>query len=301
MAILDISNITKQYGDYYAVNDVSFSVASGNIYGILGPNGAGKTTTIRMIMNILAPDSGSINLFNQSMTNELKSKIGYLPEERGLYKKMKCVDQLLFLAELHNVPSKTAKTRAIEWLEKLNLTDQIDSPVEELSKGMQQKLQLIGTFIHDPELIILDEPFSGLDPVNVNLVKNIILELKDKGKAIMLSTHMMDTAEKLCDDVLMINKGKKVLDGPLSNILIEYGKNSVHIEFSGDGSFISSLEMVQKVDLFPNYAEVELTPDTKSTDFIKELITKLDIITFKTSKSSLNEIFISLAGEPVNE
>lgn len=296
MPILEIQNILKQYGDYTAVNKVSFSVEQGNIYGILGPNGAGKTTAIRMIMNIIAPDSGTINLFGQTMSDDLKSRIGYLPEERGLYKKMKVTDVLIFLGELHGMKKTDAETSALKWLEKLQLLENKSSRVDELSKGMQQKLQIIATIMHDPDLIILDEPFSGLDPVNVNLVKNIMMDLRNEGKAIMLSTHMMDAAEKLCDDILMINMGNKVLDGKLDNILTEYGKNSIQIEFKGDGKIFSSFDSIEKVDHFANYVEIQLKEGHSASELLKQVIDKIEITSFQTMKSSLNEIFISLAG-----
>ncbi len=296
MSILEVKNIKKQYGDFYAVNDVSFNVNKGNVYGILGPNGAGKTTSIRMIMNIIQPDSGEITLFGEHMSDELKSKIGYLPEERGLYKKMKCLNVLVFLGELHGMSSAAAKESALSWLEKVQLADHRDSRVDELSKGMQQKLQLIATVMHDPELIILDEPFSGLDPLNVNLVKNIILELKKQDKAIMFSTHMMDSAEKLCDDILMIDKGSKVLDGKLSAILKQHGKNSIQVEFNGDENIFKSSAALSKVESYPNYVEVELKAGFSANDLLKEVVDKVDIISVQTMKSSLNEIFIALAG-----
>jgi ABC-2 type transport system ATP-binding protein len=301
MAILEVESIIKQYGDYIAVNNVSFSVKQGNIYGILGPNGAGKTTTIRMIMNIIAPDSGSVKLFEQEMSDELKSRIGYLPEERGLYKKMKVLDVLLFLGELHGMTKTDATASALKWLDKLNLAENKASRVDELSKGMQQKLQIIGTIMHNPDLIILDEPFSGLDPVNVNLVKNIMMDLKNEGKAIMLSTHMMDAAEKLCDDILMINKGDKVLDGRLDDILAEHGKNSVHIEFKGDGQVFKEIDFLEKTDTFANYVEVQLKEGHSSSELLKLIIDKVEVTSFQTMKSSLNEIFIALAGGEDNE
>lgn len=296
MPVLEISDIIKKYGEFTAVNGVSFNVSEGHIYGVLGPNGAGKTTTIRMIMNIIAPDSGSIKLFGQTMNDKLKSRIGYLPEERGLYQKMKVIDMLVFLGELHGMKASAAKESAVFWLEKMQLSENIQNNVDELSKGMQQKIQIIGTIMHDPDLIILDEPFSGLDPVNVNLIKNLMMDMREKGKAIMFSTHMMDAAEKLCNEILMINKGNKVLDGKLNKILSEYGKNSVHIEFHGDGKIFNQNEIVNKVDHYPNYVEVELKEGYTPSQLIKKVIDNVEITAIQSSKSSLNEIFISLAG-----
>jgi len=246
MTVLTVQNINKSFDQVHAVNDVSFSIESGKIYGLLGPNGAGKTTAIRMIMNIIAPDSGNISIFGQSMSDALKSKIGYLPEERGVYPKMKLIDFLVFLGELHDMPSSQARTLAREWLKRFDLLLMDESKIQELSKGNQQKLQLIGSFLHNPDLLILDEPFSGLDPVNVDMVKEIILEFKKQGKAIILSTHMMDAAEKICDHVIMINKGHKVLDGPLDDIQRQYGHNAVQLEYGCDGSFIAQLPFIEE-------------------------------------------------------
>lgn len=296
MSILEVNNIVKKYDTFTAVNDVSFKVEKGNIYGILGPNGAGKTTTIRMVMNIIAPDSGSIKLFDQQMNDELKSRIGYLPEERGIYQKMKVIDVLVFLGELKGMEPSGLKKTAIEWLEKFQLEKNVDSKVNELSKGMQQKIQIISTIMHNPDLIILDEPFSGLDPVNINLVKNIMLDLQKEGKAIMFSTHQMDAAQKLCTEILMIDKGNKVLDGKLADILAEYGKNSVQVEFEGDSQVFNELKMVSKVDHYQNYAEVEIKEGHSASQLLKEIVDKVEVSAMQSMKSSLNEIFISLAG-----
>ena len=296
MIVLEVNDISKSFGDIKAVDSISFKVEQGHIYGVLGPNGAGKTTTIRMIMNILIPDSGSILLFDQKMSDALKSRIGYLPEERGLYQKMKVGELLKFMGELRGLTVNEAKTKGNEWLSKFDLADWAEKKVEELSKGMQQKLQLISTFIHAPDLIILDEPFSGLDPVNVNLVKNIMLELKEQGKAIMFSTHIMEAAEKLCDEILMINHGKKALDGELQQIQTKHGKNSLHLEYEGDGAFIKSLPMIDKFDDYGNYIEVQLKDGFKPNDFLKAVIDKVQVSKMQSQKSSLNEIFISLAG-----
>ncbi|MBD0324929.1 MAG: ATP-binding cassette domain-containing protein, partial [Pyrinomonadaceae bacterium] len=212
---LTLSGVTKRYDDFTAVNDLSLAVRAGRIFGIIGPNGAGKTTTIRMIVNITAPDEGRIELFGQEMNAELQNRIGYLPEERGLYKKMKIVDQLRFFAELKNITGRAVDERIDRWLERVKLSEWRNKKADELSKGMQQKIQFIAAVLHDPDLLILDEPFSGLDPVNVELLKEIVLELKAEGKTIIFSTHQMEVAEKICDDICMINKSRKVLDGTL--------------------------------------------------------------------------------------
>ncbi len=294
MAILEVENISKHFDRVVAVDNVSFQIEPGKIYGLLGPNGAGKTTTIRMIMNIIMPDSGRITIFNQSMDDTLKSKIGYLPEERGVYPKMKLADFLKFLCELHDVPAQEADQRARIWLKRFNLLPMADSKVQELSKGNQQKVQLIGSFLHDPELLILDEPFSGLDPVNIDLVKEIILEFKKEGKAIILSTHMMDAAEKICDHVIMIDKGHKVLDGPLDEIQQEYGHNSVQLEYGGDGEIIKQLPFVEAFNDFGNFIEVRLKDGFKVNDLLKAVLDRVEIFKVETRRSTLHEIFISL-------
>ncbi len=295
MAILQVNNISKSFGNLTAVDKVSFSVDRGHVYGLLGPNGAGKTTTIRMIMNIIIPDSGSILLFDRKMTDELKYKIGYLPEERGVYPKMKVINLLAFMGELHGLSHKEALHNAAYWLERFELNDRAQSKVEELSKGNQQKLQFINTIIHDPQFIILDEPFSGLDPVNVNLLKEIILEFKSKDKAVIFSTHQMETAEKLCDEILMIDKGRKVLDGDLLSIQNRHGKNSFHIEYDGDAAFIKDLDSVRIFDDFGNYAEIQLKENVTPNDFLKQIVDKIQIISLQSRKSSLNEIFLQFA------
>jgi ABC-2 type transport system ATP-binding protein len=294
MTVLTVQNINKSFDQIHAVNDVSFSIESGKIYGLLGPNGAGKTTTIRMIMNIIAPDSGNISIFGQSMSDALKSKIGYLPEERGVYPKMKLIDFLVFLGELHDMPSSQARTLAREWLKRFDLLLMDENKIQELSKGNQQKLQLIGSFLHNPDLLILDEPFSGLDPVNVDLVKEIILEFKKQGKAIILSTHMMDAAEKICDHVIMINKGHKVLDGPLDDIQRQYGHNAVQLEYGGDGSFIAQLPFVEESNDFGNFLEIRLKDGVSVNELLKAVLDKIEIFKVETRRSTLHEIFISL-------
>ena len=296
MNILNVESISKSYGDFKAVDRVSFTVTSGRIYGILGPNGAGKTTTIRMIMNILVPDSGSILLFDQQMSDSLKNRIGYLPEERGLYTKMKVLDMLVFLAELHGISHKKAVEKASALLSEFDLAEWKTKKIEELSKGMQQKVQFIGTILHDPELIILDEPFSGLDPINAQMIKDIMIRFKREGKAIMFSTHVMEAAEKLCDDILLINKGEKVLDGQLYDVRKKYGANTVQLEFSGDASYLKNLEEIEILNAYENYSELHLKKDVNTNALLKKLINKIEIHRFQTTESSLNDIFIEIVG-----
>ncbi len=297
MSLLHVENISKKFNQQTAVDNISFSINPGVIYGILGPNGAGKSTTIRMIMNILQPDSGRITLFGESMNETLRNKIGYLPEERGLYPKMKVIDVLTFLGELHNLSAEAARQKAMDWLTRLELAPHAHNKVEALSKGMQQKVQIIGSLLHEPSFIILDEPFSGLDPVNTLLIKDIMLELKKQGRAIMLSTHMMDTAEKLCDRILLINRGQLVLEGPLERLLQEHGSQSIQVEFNGDASFVPTLPGVEKADMYANYMEIRLKDGFPRKTLLNALIEHLDILSFKTQRSSLNEIFIRQTGE----
>jgi ABC-2 type transport system ATP-binding protein len=223
--VVDVCEVVKRYGDFTAVDRVSFSVPRGGIFGLLGPNGAGKTTAIRMIMKILLPDEGEIGVLGESLESLDTDRIGYLPEERGLYKKMKILDLLTFFGQIKSVPRAVARTRGGEWLERLGLSDYADKTAEDLSKGMQQKIQFIATVIHEPELIILDEPFSGLDPVNTNVLKDIMLDYHKRGHTLIFSTHMMEQVEKLCDTICLINRGRLVMEGALAEVKRRYGRN----------------------------------------------------------------------------
>src|SRR2546425_1569144 len=255
-----LERVTKSFGEFTAVSDLSLRVRPGRVFGLIGPNGAGKTTTIRMIVNITIPDSGSIELLGQRMTTALQDRIGYLPEERGLYKKMKVGEQLRFFAELKDVTGKEADARIDKWLAKLQLSDWKEKRTKELSKGMQQKVQFITAVIHDPDLLILDEPFSGLDPVNVELMKQTILEKKAEGKTIILSTHQMEIAEKLCDDVCMINRAQKVLDGRLREIRRSFARNAVALQLEGADGVLNDPALVANVRKNGDDTEVLLAP-----------------------------------------
>ena len=230
MNALEVQNITKRFGDFEAVKDLSFTIPEKTIYGLLGPNGAGKTTTIRMVMNIIIPDSGSIQILGRKMDNDMMGRVGYLPEDRGLYPKMKVGELVLFLAEMKGIRGEEAKKRTDYWLDRFDLADWKLKKVEELSKGMQQKIQFVVTVLHEPDLIILDEPFSGLDPVNTKLLKDIMLEMKRQGKTIIFSTHRMEQVEMICDNICLINKAQRILEGSLSGIKQEYGKNTVSLD-----------------------------------------------------------------------
>jgi ABC-2 type transport system ATP-binding protein len=296
MDILKIDSVTKTFGRKVAVDDFSLTVPEGQIYGLLGPNGAGKTTIIRMIMNIIAPDNGRISVMGEELNESAKDKIGFLPEERGLYQKMKVRDVLTYLGEIKSMSKDQIGNAIVEWLQRVKLIDNIDSKVEELSKGMQQKLQFASTLLHDPKLIILDEPFSGLDPVNLDMIKNIILEEKRRGKTIIFSTHIMEQAEKLCDLICLINKGEKVLDGRLFEVKAKFGKNTVLLEFDGDSNVLSSLPNVEKIYDYNKYVELKLNDGASPQKILEALVSKIKINRFEFMEPSLHDIFVDMVG-----
>ena len=296
MFALEIRSVSKKFDGFYAVKNFSLSIPQSSIYGILGPNGAGKTTTIRMIMNILVPDEGEILIFNQKMNETLKNRIGYLPEERGLYRKMKVCEILSYFGELKGMSRSEISKKIDEWLLKVELLEWKNRKIEELSKGMQQKIQFISTILHSPDLIIFDEPFAGLDPINTNLLKDIMLELKKQGKTILYSTHLMEHAEKLSDYVALINKGQKVLDGKLSEIKAKFGKNLV-LEFEGDNSFLNQIKGIRRIYNFGRYVEIELEKETDPQDILKTVVNKVKLTKFEVAEPSLNDIFIRVVGE----
>jgi ABC-2 type transport system ATP-binding protein len=290
---LTLDHVTKSFGDFTAVRDLSLEVRRGRIFGLIGPNGAGKTTTIRMIVNITVPDSGRIELFGQPMSTPLQDRIGYLPEERGLYRRMKVGEQLKFFAELKEVRGREADERIDKWLAKLQLSDWKEKKTKDLSKGMQQKIQFITSVIHEPDLLILDEPFSGLDPVNVEVMKDTILELKSANKTIILSTHQMEIAEKLCDDVCMINRSRKVLDGKLRDIRRSFSRNAVALRFEGDHALLKDSELVANVLPVGDEVEVLLAPGVSHQTLLKRLIDSQIVVTkFELVEPGLHEIFI---------
>ena len=295
---LVVDHVTKRFGDFTAVDDLSLQVYRGRVFGLIGPNGAGKTTTIRMIVNITVPDSGGIKLFGQPMSSQLQDRIGYLPEERGLYRKMKIGEQLRFFAELKDVHGKDADERINKWLAKLQLTDWKNKKAKDLSKGMQQKVQFITAVIHDPDLLILDEPFSGLDPVNVELMKQTILEKKAEGKTIILSTHQMEIAEKLCDDVCMINRSHKVLDGKLREIRRSFSRNAVELQFTGGDGVLQDASLVANIRESGDDLEVLLAPGADAQTLLKRLVASGAVINkFELAEPSLHDIFIAQVRE----
>src|SRR4051794_37678639 len=257
--VLELRRVTKSYDKFVAVDDLSLEIARGSVFGLLGPNGAGKTSSLRMMIGITMPDSGEVMVFGEPFRRSHLEHIGYLPEERGLYKKMKLIDQVVFLGQLKGVTEREARKRATHWFERLELTPWLNKKVEELSKGMQQKVQFIAGILHDPEFLILDEPFAGLDPANAVVLKDILLEQKRAGKTILFSTHRMDQVERLCDSICLINHGKAVLQGELREVKSRYGRNHVQMEYEGDGEFLSST-LVQSFNNYGNYVEVRLAP-----------------------------------------
>jgi ABC-2 type transport system ATP-binding protein len=295
MFSVEVNHILKAYGNRAVVNDVSFSVNQGEIFGLIGPNGAGKTTTIRMMMDIIKPDSGEIKVLGEKLTEASKNKIGYLPEERGLYKKLSVIDSILFFASLKGVEKELARKRGEELLKRADLLLHQNKRIEELSRGMGQIIQLIITVIHEPDLIILDEPFSGLDPVNTQLLKDMIKELRNTGKTIIMSTHLMNDIEELCDRLLMINKGGAVLYGSLTEIKSKYRNNAVLVESVGD---LGAIEGV--IEHRPHNGAIELKLDNKTTpQIVLERLVKKGVIInrFELSTPSLTEIFIKVVGD----
>ena len=298
MNTLTLEHVTKSFNEFVAVTDLSLTVRAGRIFGLLGPNGAGKTTTIRMIVNITAPDTGRIELFGHPISEELQDRIGYLPEERGLYKKMKVGEQLRFFGELKNVHGQKAEASIDRWLERLKLSEWKMKKAMELSKGMQQKIQFITTVMHDPDLLILDEPFSGLDPINVELLKEVILELKAAGKTIIFSTHQMETAEKLCDDICLINRSHKVLDGSLREVKSSFGRNSVALRFDGGDSVLDDKTLVSKVEHHSDEMEALLAEGADPQQLLRRLLESgARVSKFELVEPSLNDIFIAKVGE----
>ena len=297
--MLVASNLRKEYSSVVAVDDVSLTVRPGQVFGLIGPNGAGKTTTIRMILNIITPDRGLVTFQGRPFDESTRNLVGYLPEERGLYRKNKLLNTILYFASLKGIPVAEARRRAYEWLKKFDLLNAYDRKVEELSKGNQQKVQFIIAVLHEPQLVILDEPFSGLDPVNQLLLSEFFLELKQQGKAIIFSTHVMDQAERLCESICLINKGKVVLDGALTEVKKRFGMNSIHLEFDGDGSFLTELPQVKKAVAYQNSAELELVDGVATRAILQACSERINIRKFEVLEPSLNAIFLNAVGANV--
>jgi ABC-2 type transport system ATP-binding protein len=294
MDALRLDHVSKSFDGTRAVDDLSLRVPQGSIFGFLGPNGSGKTTTLRMVLKIILPDSGHIRVLGTEMTDEERARIGYLPEERGLYRRMTVIDHLLFLGSVYGLSPTEARRRARAWLERFEAGDWERRKIEELSRGMQQKIQFVATILHDPELIILDEPFTGLDPVNVELLESVMLELHRRGRTIIFSTHMMEKVEKTCDSICLIDKGRLLLAGELATIRQRYGGNTVRVDYRGDLGQLEDSPLVERYDDHGSYAEIKLTEPDAGPALLREVSQKVDVLRFEISEASLNDIFIAV-------
>jgi ABC-2 type transport system ATP-binding protein len=304
MSIVDLQHVRKAYDTKIAVADLSFTIEPGSMFGLLGPNGSGKTSSIRMMIGITVPDSGTVKLFGQPFQREILKRVGYLPEERGLYKKMKVMDQLIFLGELHGLDATTASKRAHVWCERMEITEAIPKKTEELSKGMQQKIQFIAALLHDPDLIIMDEPFSGLDPVNAALLMDTLVDLRKQGKTILFSTHRMDQVEKICDAIALISRGHLVLSGGMREVKSRYPRNHVQVSFEGDDSFLQH-PSVETAKNYGGQADIKLHGLNGASSDAQPLLAAAiqrgtRISRFEVMEPTLEEIFIETVGENVD-
>jgi len=297
MDALDLQSVTKRFDTLTAVSRLSLCVRQGAVFGLLGPNGAGKTTTLRMIMRILIPDEGAIQVLGRPASDRTQDLIGYLPEERGLYQRMKVREALVFLAAIKGLSEAEATRRVRAWLERFELAAWGEKKIHDLSKGMQQKAQFIAAVVHEPPILILDEPFTGLDPINAALVKDIMLEQRERGATIILSTHRMEQVEMMCDSICLINKGESVLAGDLRAIKQSYGKNTVRIEYSGNGNFLDHSELVERVNHFGAVTEAKLKASADPQEILKAAVARgIRVSRFELIEPPLNDIFIEKVG-----
>jgi len=297
--LVQLDHVSKAYEQKVAVRDLSLRIEAGTMFGLLGPNGAGKTSSIRMMVGITVPDSGTVNLFGRTFTRESLKKVGYLPEERGLYRKMKVMDQIIFMGQLHGLTAELAAKRAQAWCERLQILDAAQNKTEELSKGMQQKIQFIVTLLHEPDLIIMDEPFAGLDPVNATLLQDTLLDLKKEGRAILFSTHRMDQAEKLCDEICLVHRGEVVLSGRMREVKSRYERNRVIIDFDGEDGFLNH-EAIADCKEYPGHVEIRLKEHGDAQALLRAAEQHARIYRFELVEPSLEEIFIQTVGEKVD-
>jgi ABC-2 type transport system ATP-binding protein len=297
MHIVEIENVVKAYDKKIAVDHLSVNIRQGSIFGMLGPNGAGKTSTIRMMIGITLPDSGTIRMFGEPWKREHLKRIGYLPEQPGLYRKMKVGDQLALIGELRGLTASDARARGTRLCEQLDIAGSLQSKYEELSKGMQQKIQFIASILHNPEFVIMDEPFSGLDPVNAKLLKDMLIDLKKQGGTILFSSHRMDQVEKLCDDICLVNGGKAVLKGNLREIKKSFGRSSVQIEYEGDSDVLRQNTLIKSYDNYENYIEVRMVEGADSQTLLHQLAQRSRINKFEVVEPSLDEIFREVVGK----
>jgi ABC-2 type transport system ATP-binding protein len=286
--------VSKAFAGHTAVHPLDLTVPAGSIFGLLGPNGAGKTTTLRMVMNVLAPDSGSVEILGRPADAAIRDRIGYMPEERGLYPRMVVEEQLLYFAQLKGASRADAQRRLGGWLERLGLADWRKRKLNELSKGMQQKAQFIATALHDPDILILDEPMSGLDPVGMNVMRDVLLDQRKAGKTLVLSSHQMETVERLCDGIALINRGRKLLDGPVAEVKRRYGANTVALAFEGDGSFLPALPGVKSVSDSGRYVEIQLAEGADPQVVLREAAARLQVTRFEVIEPSLHDIFVQV-------
>ncbi len=296
---VELSQVTKSFGSHIAVNELSLNVPSGTVYGFIGPNGSGKTTTLRMIMNIYYPEKGSIRVFGETLHGAWTDRIGYLPEERGLYKKMTVRDILKFYGRLKN--GADLNTRITDWLERFELAEWANKKVETLSKGMSQKVQFIATVISKPEMVILDEPFSGLDPVNAEVLKDAVLQLQKDGTTVIFSTHDMAVAERMCNFIFMIFKGNKVLDGSLSAIQDKYGADTIRVQIDGNSDLLREIDGVDKINDYGQVQELRMRNGTDSQDLLTAIMSKARVRHFEIARPSLHDIFVRIAGPEAEE
>jgi ABC-2 type transport system ATP-binding protein len=299
MPIVDLDRISKSYSSKVAVRELSLRIEPGTMFGLLGPNGAGKTSTIRMMVGMTLPDSGTVRLFDEPFRRDHLRHVGYLPEERGLYKRMKVIDQLIFMGQLHGLDAATARTRSRQWCERMEIAESMDKKTQELSKGMQQKIQFIATLLHDPELIIMDEPSSGLDPVNVSLLEQTLRELKSKGRTILFSTHRMDQVEKLCDAICLVDQGTAVLEGTMRAVKSRYARNRVVVEYAGDASFLTDPSITELRES-AGRAEFKLRDGADAQSLLHAAARQAQIFKFELVEPSLEEIFIRTVGGKVD-
>jgi ABC-2 type transport system ATP-binding protein len=295
MPVVDLDRISKSYSNKVAVRELSLRIEPGTMFGLLGPNGAGKTSTIRMMVGMTLPDSGTVRLFDEPFRRDHLRRVGYLPEERGLYKRMKVIDQLVFMGQLHGLDRATAAARARQWCERMDIAESMEKKTQELSKGMQQKIQFIATLLHDPELIIMDEPSSGLDPVNVSLLEQILLDLKSKGRTILFSTHRMEQVEKLCDAICLVDQGRAVLEGTMRAVKSRYARNRVVVEYAGDASFLTDPSITELRES-AGRAEFKLRDGGDGQALLHAAARHAQIFKFELVEPSLEEIFIRTVG-----
>jgi ABC-2 type transport system ATP-binding protein len=299
MSAIELEKVTKTFGKHVAVDALSLSVPEGSVYGFIGPNGSGKTTTLRMIMNIIPPDSGEIMVLGSPLSSSSTDRIGYMPEERGLYRRMKVRELLQFFGNLKS--ENNVKAKVDRWLERLDLSDWANKKVETLSKGMAQKVQFIATVVSQPELVLLDEPFTGLDPVNTDVIKDVILELQAQGTTVIFSTHDMSMAEKMCDFIFMVFKGRKVLDGTLSSIQDKYGTDTLRVRIGDGAGALQDIEGIDKINDFGQLQELRLTPSGDPQKILQEILRRTTVKSFDITRPSLHDIFIRIAGPEAKE